>query len=306
MLSAMVFYTLLFLALVVVPAGVILVVLLFLDHEHRLWQSVTAVVEPKTQGLRQGFPRATGFLARRLDTHDPWGLRATLAGVGILIGLWLFLGVLQDIVAKDPLVTLNSRLHNTMPLFRTTGMTWFGGRMEPISLVVVGSEADVVRAFTRAGWTRADLPTPVRLVREGLAALRNRPDSTGPATPAFFADRPQNLTFEKPDPGAPSIRRRHHVRLWRTDYCLAPKCRPVWVGTASFDVGVELSQRLHLPTHRIDPAIDKARALIAGDLVRGGATQEGSVVVSQPVQGTNAAGDPFSTDGGALVLILPE
>jgi hypothetical protein len=55
------------------------------------------------------------ILARRLDAHDPWGLRATLA---ILIGLWLFLGVLQDIVAKDPLMTLNNRLHNTMPLFR--------------------------------------------------------------------------------------------------------------------------------------------------------------------------------------------
>jgi hypothetical protein len=180
-----------------------------------------------------------------------------------------------------------------------------GGRMEPISLVFVGSEEDLVGAFTRAGWTRADLPTPLRVIQEGLAALRNQPDPAGPATPAFFADRPQNLTFEKPETGAASIRRRHHTRLWQTAYCVAPKCRPLWVATASFDVGIELSQRLHLPTHRIDPAIDNERALIVTDLIGVGATQVGSVTISRTLHGMNAAGDPFSTDGRAVVLALP-
>src|SRR5712671_6561604 len=41
MLSAFIFYTLLFLALIVVPAGLILVVLLLLDHEHRFWKAGT-------------------------------------------------------------------------------------------------------------------------------------------------------------------------------------------------------------------------------------------------------------------------
>jgi undecaprenyl-diphosphatase len=524
MLSAIIFYTFLFLAMVVVPAGLILVVLFLLDHEHRLWQSVTAVAgrigammaqRPVISGVRKRFPRTADFLGRRLDSHDPWGLPATVAGLGILFGLWFFLGVLQDIVAKDPLVALDIRLHNAVPLFRSTGMTWFmitltqmgsatvlsllclgftalalareqrriaatfilalagtalisaivkalvgyarptdaiisvqeasfpsghmlsgtvvygllaalllgspvrrrvralgttllllvvvgiglsrlylgvhwpsdllgslalalillaclfffmhhdhpvrwidtfplplrpralhvtgsavlviaigaavvlasrtkmvpigpppvaraldllalrtslppdlprwsedliGGRMEPISLVFVGSEIDLVDVFMRAGWMRADLPTPLRVVQEALAALRNQPDLAGPATPAFFA---------------PSIRRRHHTRLWRTPYCLLPSCRPVWVATASYDVGVSFSQRLHLPTHRIDPAIDNERTLIATDLHRAGATLEGSVMVARPLHGMNAAGDPFSTDGRAVVLVLP-
>ena len=134
MLSAVIFYTFLFLALVVVPAGLILVVLLFLEHERRLWQRVTPVIrpigvlvaqQPVILDLRKRFPRIERFLERRLDPHDPWGLAATVAGIGILLGLWLFLGVLQDIVAKDPLVILNIRLHNTVPLFRSAGMTWF-------------------------------------------------------------------------------------------------------------------------------------------------------------------------------------
>lgn len=539
MLSAVIFYTFLFLVLVVVPAGLILIVLLFMEHERQLWQRVKPVIgpigammaqEPVILGLRNRFPRITACLERRLNPHDSWGLPGTVAGIAILIGLWFFLGVLQDIVAKDPLVILDLRLHNAAPLFRTTNMTWFmltltqlgsatvlsllclgvamlalarqqrrlaatfmlalagtglvsailkalfgyarpidaiisvheasfpsghmlsgtvvygllaalllssqvrrlvrslgmtllllvivgigisrlylgvhwpsdllgslslalmlltcllfflhydhpigwidtfklplgsralriagtavlcavigatamltirtkmapispppamhaitiqalrtslpsdlprwsedivGGQMEPISLVFVGFEADLVDAFTRAGWMRADLPTPLRVVQEGLAALRNQADPTGPATPAFIADRPQKLTFEKSDTGTPSIRRRHHIRLWQTMYCVAPTCRPVWVATASFDVGIEFSQRFHLPTHRIDSAIDTERALIVADLVGVGVTQEGNITVSQPLHGKNAAGDPFSTDGRAVVLVLP-
>ena len=101
--------------------------------------------------------------------------------------------------------------------------------MEPISLVFVGSEEDLISAFAYAGWMKADSPTPLRVVQETLAALRNQPDLTGPVTPAFFADRPQNIAFEKQDAKTPSIRRRHHTRLWKTTYFLTPNCRPVWV-----------------------------------------------------------------------------
>jgi undecaprenyl-diphosphatase len=179
-----------------------------------------------------------------------------------------------------------------------------GEKMEPISLVLVGSKEQIIAAFQRAGWTLADLPTPVRVVREGLAALANRPDPSGPATPAFLADRPQTLTFEKPDPTAPGIRRRHHARVWQTPYCLEPGCQPIWVATASFDVGVELSKTLHLPTHRIDPNIDAERALIVADLTRARAKVLGTTTVVPPFRGTNAAGDAFTTDGRAAILGL--
>jgi membrane-associated phospholipid phosphatase len=439
MLSALIFYTLLFIALVVAPAGLILVFLLFLDHEHQLWQRATPIIwpigamlarMPVIVGLGRRFPRTTAFLVHRFDSGDLWGLPATVAALGTFSGMWFFLGVLQDIVAKDPLVTLDVRLHNAVPLFRTTDMTWFmlvltelgsstvlsllclgivlialarngqrlaatfvlalaatailstllkaligqvrpinamisanaasfpsghllsgtvmygllaalllssragrsvralgitllllviigiglsrlylgvhwpsdllgslalalillppllfflhyggrirwidtfhtplsaraayiagssalviavgvpavlanharivsmdppptrhsldifalrtslppdlprqsedliGGKMEPISLVLVGSEKNLLDGFMHAGWARADHPTPVRVLQEGLAALRNLPDPTGPATPAFLADRPQDLTFEKSDTGRPRI-----------------------------------------------------------------------------------------------------
>ncbi|SAK94815.1 DedA family protein [Caballeronia arationis] len=539
MLPAFVFYTFLFLALVVVPAGLILVALLFLEHERRLWRRITPAIGPigrmlarssAVTGFGARFPRILGFLAHRLDPRDSWGLPATLAGAVIFAGVWFFLGVLQDIVAKDPLVILDIRLHNSVPLFRTPGMTRFmllltelggatvlslvvlgiallalargrrrlaatfvlalagtglistmfkalvgnarpidaiisaheasfpsghmlsgtvvygllaalllgsqardgvrafgttllllvmvgiglsrlylgvhwpsdllgslalalivlgallfflyynrpirwidsfrlplsvratriagataliaavglavmlsgrakivqveppvathaldmealraslphdlprwsedliGGRMEPISLVLIGSLNEIVDVFTRAGWTRADLPTPVRVLQEGIDAIRDLPEPAAPATPAFFMDRPQSLTFEKPETGSPSIRRRHHTRLWQTPHCLAPDCRPMWVATASFDVGIEFVQGLYLVTHRIDPALDDERTLIVADLTRVGATHAGIIMVSPPLHAKNAAGDPFSTDGRAVVLVMP-
>jgi len=539
MLAALIFYASLFLTCVIAPVALILFALLLLDHERRLWLRVTPVAGPiggklakmpVVLDLLKRFPRTTVFLRHRIAPHDPWGLPATIAALGILFGLWFFIGVLEDIAAKDPLVTLDLRLHNTVPLFRTAGMTglmlvltnlgsttvlsmmclgiallalargqrrlaatfilalagtglvstlfktlfgygrpsdalisvheasfpsghllsgavvygllaavllssqvqrrlralgmtlllllivgiglsrlylgvhwpsdllgslalalmlipallfflhydhpvrWIdtirvplsaramnlaggillvlvpgvaavlarqtelipiappyalrpidavvltttfpldlprrsedliGGQMEPISLVLIGSEYDLVSAFTRAGWMRADLPTPVRVVEEALAALGNRPDLSGPATPAYVADRPQAITFEKPDANSPTIRHRHHTRLWQTHYCVTPGCRPVWVATASYDVGVGISPRIHLPTHRIDPAIDTERALVVADLTGAGATQEGVVTVLPPLRGTNAAGDPFATDGRAAVLVLP-
>ena len=537
--AAVFFYSILFLVLVLFPALLILVFLLFVDHEYRFWRQFGTTAEPKRKMLWEGaslrrlserFPSMVSFISRRLDPHDAWGLPATLATIGVLAGVWFFLGIVQDLIGKYPLVLLDLRLHNSVPLFRSPGVTWFmlgmtevgspvvlwilcigialialardnrrlaaafllaiaatsslspvlkavigharpgdaiiavheasfpsghvlssaviygllaslllrsharrslravgtalllllvacigvsrlylgvhwpsdllgslaialiclalvlfflryerqltridqfniplsaqtlrwtgalafvvaaatgayvarnttiiaigppapdrpvlqgalltglpagirrrsesliGKPMEPISLVLVGSLGAMIETFARAGWTKADHPTPVRVVKEILAAFENRQDASGPATPAYIADRPQTLTFEKPDPSSPDIRHRHHVRVWQTQYCAMPGCRPIWVATASFDAGIELSPRLHLPTHRIDPNIDAERALIVFDLTGAGATKRGTIAIVPPLNGSNAAGDAFTTDGRAVILEMP-
>ena len=132
MLAAVVFYFTLFLTIVVLPAFLILIVLLFIDHERRLWRRISPAVTPSAKRLwdrpavrrlRDRYPRTVTFVARRFDVHDPWGLPATIAAVGIVAGAWFFGGVIQDLVGKDPLVTLDVRLHNSVPLVRSPGMT---------------------------------------------------------------------------------------------------------------------------------------------------------------------------------------
>ncbi len=537
MLAAVLFYSLLFVALFLFPALVIFVFLAFIDHERRLWRvfgpAITPVAKawwerPPIRKLRERYPRTLSFFARRLNPHDPWGLPATLAAMAAATGIWFFLGIVQDLVGKDPLTTVDVRLHNSVPLFRSPGLTWFmlaitesasppvlwlicvgialitlsrghqrsaatlvlgiagsgivstvlkagfgyarpsdaliatheatfpsghmlsgavvygvlaslilrsdtaaskraaattllvlfiacigvsrlylgvhwpsdvlgslalalicialllffhdydrplpridsftiplapaslqqlgvgvifvavvtaaflmthtrialiappaplhpisqaalmngipadiprraegliGEKMEPLSLVLIGSPSEVITTFNGGGWTKADNPTPIRVMKESIAVIMNRPDPSGPATPAYLGDRLQTLTFEKPDASSAGIRRRHHTRVWQTTYCVVPECRQVWVATASFDVGIELSSPLHLPTHRIDPHIDAERALIVSDLLRAGATELGMIVVVPPLRGTNAAGDPFTTDGRAVILM---
>ena len=209
-----------------------------------------------------------------------------------------------DALRVDKSVQIDSLVKSLPPGLPHWSEDLVGGRMEPISLVIVGSEDDMVGRFARAGWMRADLPTPRRVMEEAFAALRNEVDLTGPATPAFFADRPQDITLEKPDINSPGIRRRHHVRLWQTTFCLDPGCRGIWVGTASFDVGIGVSRRLYLPTHLIDPAVDTERALIVADLIKAGATHHANIPITPPVRGSNAAGDSFHTDGFAALLVL--
>ncbi|MEP7068003.1 MAG: LssY C-terminal domain-containing protein [Usitatibacter sp.] len=539
MLASSIFYSIFFLAAVLVPAALILCVLVLLDHRHAVWRvgarighaigGRLAAWAPARRALA-GFPRTVAFAEERLDARRPWGLSATVAGIALLMSAWLFFGVLQDITAKDPLVTLDLRIHNMAPLFRTQAMTWVmlrvtelgsaavlatlcfglallaiararprpavafvvaplsaglvsfalkvavgharpmdslvqtdtasfpsghtigaavvyglllalllrsgarratkvagatllnlvivgvgisrlylgahwpsdllgslavalallcvilfflqfeaplgridawklpsgtraarvagiaslgvavilaatldprvagapieppaprdsmeleaflnplprelarfsedlvGGKMEPISLIFVGSRADLERAFGNAGWSLADAPTPVRVVQEMLNAATRRPDPNAPVTPAFLASWPQTLAFERPDERQADINRRHHARVWQTSYCVAPGCRLVWVATASFDEGVEISAKLHLPTHRIDPDVDRERALIASALAATGAIARGHAFVTSAMRGTNAAGDPFATDGRAVVLLLP-
>jgi undecaprenyl-diphosphatase len=180
-----------------------------------------------------------------------------------------------------------------------------GREMEPVSLIVIGRDSDLVETFERGGWSVAHRPTPRHVLAEVLAALRAMPDPEAPATPAYYDDRPPTLTFEKADSSSGSIRTRHHTRFWRTALCAAPGCIPVWVATASHDVGIELSPRAHLPTHRIDPSIDGERELVKSDLLRAGARQLATRVEYPPVRGTNAAGDRFVTDGRIEVLAIP-
>jgi membrane-associated phospholipid phosphatase len=145
MLAAVLFYTFLFVALVILPALVILLFLLFVDHERRLWKRVGPVVGPVAKGLwhhpsaeklRHRYPRLVSFIGRRLNPRDPWGLPATITTVVIVCGLGFFGGILQDLIGKDPLVVLDLRLHNSVPLFRSTAMTWF-----MLALTELGSPA---------------------------------------------------------------------------------------------------------------------------------------------------------------------
>ena len=124
-----------------------------------------------------------------------------------------------------------------------------GGRPgDPVNLVFEGSRAELAAAFRAAGWTPVAPKTARRVAIAVLAALDNLPDRGDPVSNQFVAGRRQDLAFER---AGPTIRIRHHLRLWQVDSAL-------WAGAASEDVGL-LLWRIAEPTHRIDPAVDLER-----------------------------------------------
>jgi membrane-associated phospholipid phosphatase len=177
-----------------------------------------------------------------------------------------------------------------------------GGPMEPLSFLFVGTAADLERAFEAAGWFRADLPSVHGLAKELLCVIADRADPHGPATPAYYGEQPQDLTFERPGTPSGSIRHRHHIRIWREPICFGAPCTPLWGATCSYDMGIEFVPKPYLLTHRIDPQVDHEREFVAQTLRSAGAADLRMITITGPRRGKNAGGDAFITDGRAHVM----
>jgi membrane-associated phospholipid phosphatase len=182
--------------------------------------------------------------------------------------------------------------------------TLFERRMEPLGLVIIASNADLRGAIKQAGWTIADPITPGRLLHTYWAGLRGHTDLTAPVTPTFLDTRVEDLAIQQQSLGR-GVKARHHARLWRLPLDSPAGC-PVWAVTASLDDHVEWTLRTLLPNHHIAPAIDTERDLLANTLQHGSKLKGlGRFRLVGPTLGTNAAGDPFFTDGNIAVLRQP-
>lgn len=174
---------------------------------------------------------------------------------------------------------------------------------DPVNVGIVGSETEIVCAFNAAGWAAANpitLETSLRII--GSVALR-RPYPAAPVSPLYYDGRREDLAFEKAEGG--SADRRHHIRLWRVPDVGAEQ-RPLWLGSASFDRGVGFSRYTLQVTHHIAPDIDAERDYVAAQLADVGMVDSVYEIagVGPTLVGRNGGGDPYYTDGEALVAVL--
>ena len=232
-------------------------------------------------------------------------LLAIVAALAVIYGIVLSTSVKPEArpTLPPPHVVPATTLQ-AFPLSRKTSEDLIGGPMEPLAFLFVGSADDVQRSFEGAGWSLADTPSATGLAKELWDVVLDRPDPHGPATPSYFAEQPQDFTFERPGTLNGSIRRRHHIRIWRTAICIAPAGTPVWGATCSYDMGIEFVPKPYLITHRIDPNVDREREFVAQTLRSTGARDFAFVTVTGPRRGRNAGGDSFTTDGRAHVMVL--
>ena len=200
-------------------------------------------------------------------------------------------------------VTTLGQLRGVFRNVPATSESIIGTPMEPINVIVVASRVQLEHALRAAGWALADRITPQTATRLSLAWLLHVPYPEAPGVPSFWNARPNDFAFEQTTPQR-SVHERHHIHFWSTPFILADG-RPVWFATAHFDRGVKIRKNFGLPTHTIDPAVDKERQRVKDELLNTGlvaSVEEFSLV--EPQLGNNASGDSFFTDGKVAVISL--
>lgn len=173
---------------------------------------------------------------------------------------------------------------------------------DPLNVALVGHEVDVLRAFAAAGWRPAAALGVRNDVRIVFDTVLDKPDPNAPVSNLFLFGRKEDLAFEKPVGHSP--RERHHVRLWRSEQL--DRGQPMWMGAATYDIGVELSRTTAEVTHHISPNVDADRDLLVSDLAKAipGLTTRWVDGFHKELQGRNGGGDPWHTDGRLLIATL--
>lgn len=172
-----------------------------------------------------------------------------------------------------------------------------GNALEPISLIIIARDAAAFEAaLLQAGWVKADKPNISSLARAAFAAWGNLPDRSAPITPYFWNRVPNDYGFQKPTADE-TLRKRHHARFWCTRFVTQDGAR-IFVGTASFDNGLVWGV-----LHHIAPNIDGERDTLVADMKATGLISDSrQFQLSTPHLGADIAGDPWFTDGKAVVL----
>lgn len=236
-------------------------------------------------------PEPDASLAGR--KHDrPW--RTVILG----LALW---GVAAYLIAPRLWKAYLARARPLPDVDRVTH-TSDGHPGDPVNIALEGSEEEVIKAMTAAGWYPADPVTLSSSARIAVATVLRRADDTAPVSPLYLFGRRQDLAFEQPVPGGP--RHRHHVRFWRWDQ--QRDGVPVWFGAATYDERAGLSYTTGQVTHHIGPDVDAERDRIAAELTSAGwvAGVDWIDEFHRQLEGRNGGGDRWRTDGRLAVVRL--
>jgi hypothetical protein len=172
-----------------------------------------------------------------------------------------------------------------------------------VNALIVGTQDQVVQAFTAAGWVQVDKSVGDAMLSAVLGTIQKKDYLTMPMSTLFLFNRPQDYGFAHAEPVKVAMSR-HHLRAWKSPYEVDG--RPLWCVAATHDIGFERDQRNNSVTHKIDPAIDGEREYVNGTLSGTGlVVQRDHVTPADALTTTKTAtGGEFHSDGRLLVLVL--
>jgi hypothetical protein len=204
------------------------------------------------------------------------------------------------VLAETNVPSLTSELLEKIPR-RVTDQQGNPGDM--VNVLIVGTEDQMVQAFTTAGWVKVDASVESAVLSGVLATLGKKDYLTLPMSKLYLFQRPQDYGFAHAEAVTVAMSR-HHLRAWKSPHQVDG--RPLWTIAATHDIGFDRDQRNNKITHRIDPAIDSEREYVNSTLSGTGlVTQRTHVTPANPLkEAKTATGGSFNSDGRILVLVL--
>lgn len=175
-----------------------------------------------------------------------------------------------------------------------------GREGDMLNLIFVAKREDLESAFERAGWVKTDKSKPAifwHLLRQRKHYVKL------PMSRLYVFGRAQTYSYALPDP-ASIVARRHHLRIWKTDYQMDGT--PIWVGAATHDVSIQIAIKKFRIFHRIDPQVDAERDFIAGNLAdtRLVTNEEYLHCVDPVFKGQTTTGGTYYSDSRMLLVDL--
>jgi hypothetical protein len=172
-----------------------------------------------------------------------------------------------------------------------------------VNVLIVGTQDQMLQAFTAAGWVKVDAKVENTALNAVLDSLQKKDYLTMPMSTLFLFGRAQDYGFAHAEPVRVAMSR-NHLRVWKSTFEV--EGRPLWCVAATHDIGFERDQRNNGLTHKIDPAIDGEREYVNGTLSGTGlVVQRDHVAPADPLTtAKTATGGEFHSDGRILVLVL--
>jgi hypothetical protein len=169
------------------------------------------------------------------------------------------------------------------------------------SLLYIGSEGSITRAFDAAGWARADALSTASRYNAMRAVLENQGYRHGPMSTLLLNGEKPNYEYSKT---LNTFFKRHHLRIYRQPSTY--RGVPVWTSTATHDSGVGFSRAARTMIHLIDENIDDERSKVVNDLTLTGCVDAVHYMERPwvPLDASNATGDALITDGQLAILVL--
>ena len=175
-----------------------------------------------------------------------------------------------------------------------------GNERDAVNLILLASEPELTTVFERAGWVLGDRSTGIAVVH---ALEKPKKYVAMPMSKLFLFGRAQDYGYEIAEPVS-VVTKRHHVRVWKTDYEVGGL--PVWLAAGTRDIGLGGDGRKWGITHKIDPDVDGERDFIAGSFVPTHlVTTISYELPADPVrEGTTATGESYHSDGRLLLVTV--